>query len=257
MGYSKDVLDHNKSTSDYNATPDHNITSDYNRFLVTVPNENSYAPNRSIGRTSKPALGESKSSAKTYPQHYRIMTSVFWVGEAAGPENDFIDNEDSAWDTRWMEHYGGVDDPDEREGYYPRGFVPMENPFYFALPYSDFDESGRKGNSRIIPWFSDATPEGESNVKNRWIEIRYNDRTCFAQWEDAGPGEYDDVDYVFGQSQPRNTFGVHAGLDVSPAVRDCLGLEGNDYTDWRFVEQVPEGPWREIVTKRGTFWEDS
>ena len=36
-----------------------------------------------------------------------------------------------------------------------------------------------------------------------------------------------------------------AGLDVSPAVRDYLGLNETDVTDWRFVEfsEVPRGPW--------------
>jgi hypothetical protein len=37
-----------------------------------------------------------------------------------------------------------------------------------------------------------------------------------------------------------------AGLDVSPAVRDYLGLkQQTDVTDWRFVDfsEVPRGPW--------------
>ena len=36
-----------------------------------------------------------------------------------------------------------------------------------------------------------------------------------------------------------------AGLDVSPAVRDFLGLASTDVTDWKFVEfrDVPYGPW--------------
>jgi hypothetical protein len=35
-------------------------------------------------------------------------------------------------------------------------------------------------------------------------------------------------------------------LDVSPAVRDYLGLAPTDVTDWQFVEvrDVPPGPWR-------------
>ena len=37
-----------------------------------------------------------------------------------------------------------------------------------------------------------------------------------------------------------------AGLDVSPAVRDYLGMGDTDITDWRFVGkgEVPVGPWR-------------
>ncbi|MEO8207202.1 MAG: hypothetical protein ABI615_13555, partial [Chthoniobacterales bacterium] len=36
-----------------------------------------------------------------------------------------------------------------------------------------------------------------------------------------------------------------AGLDVSPAVRDYLGIAGKDVCDWKFVEfsEVPNGPW--------------
>ena len=36
-----------------------------------------------------------------------------------------------------------------------------------------------------------------------------------------------------------------AGLDVSPAVRDFLGMGSTDVTDWKFVdfEEVPTGPW--------------
>jgi hypothetical protein len=40
--------------------------------------------------------------------------------------------------------------------------------------------------------------------------------------------------------------GYGAGLNVSPAVRDYLGLGTFDATDWKFVEvrDVPPGPWR-------------
>jgi hypothetical protein len=36
-----------------------------------------------------------------------------------------------------------------------------------------------------------------------------------------------------------------AGLDVSPAVRDYLGLKETDVTEWKFVDfsEVPRGPW--------------
>jgi hypothetical protein len=49
-------------------------------------------------------------------------------------------------------------------------------------------------------------------------------------------------------------------MDVSPALRDCLGFNGlnNDENrvDWRFVDasQVPAGPWRRVVTTRQVFW---
>src|SRR5947199_197478 len=38
----------------------------------------------------------------------------------------------------------------------------------------------------------------------------------------------------------------YGGFDVSPAVRDYLGLAPTDVTDWQFIEvrDVPPGPWR-------------
>jgi hypothetical protein len=77
---------------------------------------------------------------------------------------------------------------------------------------------------------------------------------CYAQWQDVGPFEVDDFDYVFGATpNPRNTFDLKAGLDVSPAVWHYLGMDDNEVTAWRFadVAHVPQGPWTEIVTTSG------
>jgi hypothetical protein len=87
-------------------------------------------------------------------------------------------------------------------------------------------------------------------------------RTCYAQWEDSGPYVYDDANYVFGShdARPRSRSARGAGLDVSPAVRDCLrfnGLNNDENTvDWRFVDDrdVPKGPWLRVVTRRQIFW---
>jgi hypothetical protein len=51
---------------------------------------------------------------------------------------------------------------------------------------------------------------------------------------------------VFGNERPKRNLNKGAGLDVSPAVRDYLGLKETDVTDWQFVEvrDVPPGPWR-------------
>jgi hypothetical protein len=49
-------------------------------------------------------------------------------------------------------------------------------------------------------------------------------------------------------------------MDVSPALRDCLGFSGLNNADncvsWRFVDakDVPPGPWRRVVTTRQVFW---
>ena len=182
----------------------------------------------------------------------KAITTYFWVGEEATAENGFIYNGQSAWDGNWLEHYGGVDEPTVRCGFLPCGFLLKENPFYFALPYTDFDNQGKRKSSTVnVPWANEAK-EGVSLLKNRWIEIIYGKKTCYAQWEDVGPFETDDFDYVFGGNEvPKNNFGLKAGLDVSPAVRDCLGLRGSGETQWRFVPEaeVPTGPWRAIMTK--------
>jgi hypothetical protein len=180
------------------------------------------------------------------------VTTLFWVGEEAGEENAFIPNDQSYWDQNWLDHYGGVDDPARRSGYRPVGFKPKENPFYFALPYGEFTSDGNlKNRAREIPWFSDgASPL----LKNRWIEVVLKGRSCFAQWQDVGPCGEDDFGYVFGNTaKPLNSFDARAGLDVSPAVWHYLGMDDNRATSWRFVDadDVPSGPWTEIVTISG------
>ena len=46
--------------------------------------------------------------------------------------------------------------------------------------------------------------------------------------------------------RPKPNLNHGAGLDVSSAVREYLGLAPTDVTDWQFVEvrDVPPGPWR-------------
>jgi len=187
-----------------------------------------------------------------YPIHNNIMTTVFWVGEAADSSNAYIANDASAWDGKWKEHYGGTDDPNNRNGYYPQSFTPKQNPFYFALPYNDVDTTGlRKLNAlTVVYWGSEKNwVQNESLCKNRWIKIIKGNLIAYAQWEDVGPFETDDSRYVFGSEQPKNTFNG-TGLDVSPAVRDYLGLTGFDKVSWQFIEfvDVPDGPWKNIIT---------
>lgn len=187
----------------------------------------------------------------------RATTTVFWAGEAADRDNGFIANDQSAWDSNWSEHYGGIDDPNDRCGFLPCSFTPRENPFYVALPYSEFDEDGGiKASARNVPWFKDRAGEA-SVLKNAWVEVSYRGTACYGQWEDVGPFETDDFEYVFGAGVPTNTFGARAGIDVSPAMRDCLGLQGNDVVEWRFVDwrDVPDGPWKKTVTTRGASWD--
>ncbi len=185
--------------------------------------------------------------------HDNIITTIFWVGEPADASNAHISNAMSAWDGNWESNYGGFDDPDNRNGYNPAGFTPKENPFYFALPYNDLDENGdRKSTAGGCPNSSNTI----SWCKNAWIKIVFNGKTAYAQWQDVGPMEEDDAAYVFGTAQPKNTQLAKAGLDVSPAVRDYLGLSGIDRTGWSFVPagSVPGGPWKSIVTTSQGGW---
>lgn len=189
-----------------------------------------------------------------YPIHQDIPATIFWVGEPASQDNNYISNEKSAWDSSWLKSYGGVDDPSNRNGFYPANFIPEENPFYVALPYSDFDENRkRKPNVVKIPWYKEDSAANQSIIKNRWLKIGLGEKICFAQWEDVGPGEDDDFDYVFGNSRPKNPF---SGIDLSSALRDCLGIGGRGEVTWQFIdeEEVPPGPWKEIITKSGTNW---
>jgi hypothetical protein len=100
-----------------------------------------------------------------------------------------------------------------------------------------------------VPWFKEAYQgPGVSTCKGRWIEIRKGNKTAYAQWEDAGPFRTDHWQYVFGNERPKPNLNKGAGLDVSPAVRDYLGINETDVTDWKFVEfsEVPPGPWSKL-----------
>lgn len=185
-----------------------------------------------------------------YPWRFNIMATVFWVGETATANNP-VPNDKSSWDVNWAGNFGGYDDPNpsNRVDYRPRGFTPRQNPFYVALPYNDVQRGGYKPDTpRCIPWFDrDRTPDQKSVCKGKWVQIFYNGRYCFAQWEDCGPFNTEDVEYVFGDKLPVNTSNKCAGIDISPAVRDYLGIpSGSAKVHWRFVEfyRIPAtGPW--------------
>lgn len=190
-----------------------------------------------------------KAGLRQYPWREAIVTTTFWVGEKP-TENNPVPNHKSSWDTRWAENYGGTDTPKKSgrtSAYTPAGFTPRQNPFYVALPYNDMTSKGHKAEAAtVIPWFKDTVTDSHKSVcKGRWIAIRRGDRVAYAQWEDAGPFRTDHWEYVFGNERPKPNLNKGAGLDVSPAVRDYLGMDDTDVTDWKFVEfdEVPLGPW--------------
>lgn len=183
--------------------------------------------------------------------HFGIISTFFWVGEKADGDNGGISNTTSTWDGQWMQHYGGIDEPSKHSGYLPSSFTPKENPFYFALPYSDITDGGdRKANASNCPLYTAHKQLPYSWCKNSWIAIRHGGKVVYAQWEDAGPFGENDSAYVFGGSKPANKDGEKAGLDVSPAVRDYLSLQDVDSCDWAFIpaSSVPNGPWKQIIT---------
>ena len=97
-----------------------------------------------------------------------------------------------------------------------------------------------------VPWFwQNYRGEGISVCKDRWLAIHHAGRVCYAQWEDVGPFEVDHWQYVFGPEEPRPNRNQAAGIDLSPAVRDFLGLRSGARVEWRFVNdhEVPPGPW--------------
>jgi hypothetical protein len=118
------------------------------------------------------------------------------------------------------------------------------------LPYNDKARDGHRPEApRVVPWFQEAYQgPGVSTCKGRWIAIRKGNKVAYAQWEDAGPFRTDHWQYVFGNERPKPNLNKGAGLDVSPAVRDYLGIDETDVTDWKFVDfsEVPHGPWSKL-----------
>jgi hypothetical protein len=202
-----------------------------------------FAPNHL--RSAPPSPGE------RFPWKRSIVTTVFWIGEKPS-ENNPVPNKSSSWDKEWSKSYGGLDDPNRanRSGFIPVKFTPRQNPFYCALPYNDKAATGHRPEApRVVPWFKEAYQgPGVSVCKDRWIAIRKGNKIAYAQWEDAGPFRTDHWQYVFGNERPKPNLNKGAGLDVSPAVRDYLGLNETDVTDWQFVDfkDVPRGPWSNL-----------
>lgn len=220
---------------------------------------NATTKNTTAATNKTSAVTNTETTNKSnYTLHKGISTTYFWIGEGASEDNANISNTSSAWDEAWVTHYGGIDNPNKRNGYFP-AFMPKENPFYFALPYNDFNEYGERKAEvySLIPWAKSKTWGSlESMCKNQWIRIVKNGKECYAQWEDVGPFGETDKSYVFGTAMPKNRTNKNAGLDVSPAVKDYLGLSDIDKVDWQFIDasQVPSGEWKRVVTTSQIYW---
>lgn len=177
-----------------------------------------------------------KADESFRPQAWKlgITSTVFWAGEP--PRANDPGNLTSAWDPVWVWD------------------APRQNAFYVALPYNDVSEHHTKPEApQIIPWFRSVfIRDGQSVCKDRWVEIRHAGKVAYAQWEDVGPFQTDHWQYVFGCERPRPNRNQDAGIDVSPAVRDYLGLAGIDTCDWRFVSGPGHGPWQSVRTSTDT-----
>lgn len=182
--------------------------------------------------------------------HTSVTATTYAIGEST-PDGA---RTESVWDSEWQRHFGGADTPGKRQNHdnWPAAFKPKENPFYAALPYSEFSSSGAvKKNVDQIPWYDADNPpaRGRSILKNRWIKVTFGSETAFVQWQDAGPGGTNDVEYVFGDKPPKHKA---AGIGLSPAALYYLKAQNGDAVDWQFVDesQVSVGPWKNIVTTR-------
>jgi len=176
-----------------------------------------------------------------YNIHNNVSASVFWVWEWADASNAYISNDMSAWDEEWFKHF--------KEN--------KENNFYFALPYNDFDSNWRKTNAINVPWYKiKKWRNNESIVKNRWIKIRYKNKTAFWQWEDVWPLLEDDFNYVFWDDESKNKFWLKAWIDLSPDFADYLWINWEGVVEWNFIPEycVAEWPWKNIITISWTNW---
>ncbi|MBV8279977.1 MAG: hypothetical protein JO170_32575 [Verrucomicrobia bacterium] len=167
------------------------------------------------------------NSAVSGPWKIGITATVFWVGEP--PTVSDPGNLVSAWDQNWLES------------------ARNQNSFYIALPYNDVANGHTKAEAKnVIPWFKQTyVRDGQSVLKDHWVAIRKGAKICYAQWEDVGPFQVDHWQYVFGNERPHPNRNKDAGIDVSPAVKEYLGMSGIDSCDWRFVSEneISQGPW--------------
>ena len=208
--------------------------------------------NQPLAQAPAPASQPAVGSVEKYSQH-TVTASIYGIGEGADESNNFISNVPSAWSSNAVGEFGGVDNMEGQ-----RSFTPKHNSFYYALPATEFNDSGLVPGAREkSPWASEIKNlrSNTSLFKGRWVRVSRTVngqvKTIYAQWQDVGPNEEQDYGYVFGNGsqKPKNTFGVHAGIDLSPDIAKELGFtvaQGSASVTWSFVDSanVPNGLWK-------------
>ncbi len=195
-----------------------------------------------------PFVNFSKKVKNVYPWKTNIITTMFYIGEG-GSTISSTDNIASAWDENWRSSNRGPDNPNNRSGYGPADHAATVNTFYVALPFNDLYSPELARRWLPAGWHRpDKDGKQVSACQHRWVEIKNADgHICYAQWEDVGPLNSTDAEYVFGNARPQGLGDHRAGLDISPAVAQYLNLDDkrNRYMSWRFVddEDVPPGQW--------------
>jgi hypothetical protein len=256
---------------------------------ITKPHHHASQPHPSASQSATTSRGPTPTATPTvkptaqppqaaptdpYPWHTNIVSTTFWVGEIFDPNASDGSQVISTYDANWYANFGGCDGVIAKgacsteartgtNGYYPLHMTPKQNPFYLDLPFDDINDAGAySSRGQVIPWATSPAyapyihDSDVSLMKNRWVELTKSGQTCYGQIEDAGPGDYDDANYVFGSTnaRPENARYGGAGLDVSPALNGCLKfaeLDGDsDQLSWRFIDadQVPKGPWTSLIT---------
>ncbi len=81
-----------------------------------------------------------------------------------------------------------------------------------------------------------------TSALNSWVEVQYNNKTMKAQVWDVGPWNENDPYWETG-TRPLAEKGISksmqgtngAGIDLSAALFEILGMEDNDWVRWRFT----------------------
>ena len=186
---------------------------------------------KAVATPAHPSGKTAKPRGKGYPLHTRIVATTFWIGEIFDPNAPDGSQVISTYDSHWMQHYGGCDGVvvsgtcrTERRaagnGFFPTRMTPRENPFYLDLPFDDLnDPTAFSRRAQVIPWAQDPGYSGRagdpafSYMKNRWVKLMRNGRTCYGQVEDAGRGSMTTT----CTSSARTTVAPRTGVSTEPA----------------------------------------